>query len=81
MQDTAEELRTALRRLTTGTIAPAHVRSACAIVRAISAGDSGTFTPAPRSASSFSRALPRPPAMIAPACPMRRPAGAVVPAM
>ena len=59
---------------------PPHVRNACAIARAIPAGESGTITPAPRSASSFSRALPRPPAMIAPACPMRRPAGAVVPA-
>lgn len=39
------------------------------------------FTPASSSASYFSAAVPLPPAMIAPAWPMRLPGGAVTPAM
>ena len=47
----------------------------------ISAGLLTTCTPALASASIFSAAVPLPPAMIAPAWPMRRPGGAVCPAM
>src|SRR5688572_2174547 len=47
----------------------------------ISAGLFTTVTPAAVSAAIFSAAVPLPPAMIAPACPMRRPGGAVWPAM
>ena len=50
-------------------------------VRPMSAGDSATAIPAARSASFFSAAVPLPPAMIAPAWPMRLPGGAVAPAM
>ena len=45
------------------------------------AGDSATTTPASLSALILSSAPPLPPAMMAPACPMRRPGGAVRPAM
>jgi hypothetical protein len=45
------------------------------------AGDSTTWIPDERSAAIFSAAVPLPPAMIAPAWPMRRPGGAVCPAM
>ena len=47
----------------------------------ISAGLFTTVTPAAVSAAIFSAAVPLPPAMIAPACPIRRPGGAVWPAM
>src|SRR5215467_52197 len=47
----------------------------------ISAGLFTTFTPAEVRAAIFSAAVPRPPAMIAPAWPIRRPGGAVWPAM
>src|SRR5258705_10795150 len=47
----------------------------------MSAGLFTTCTPAFDSASIFSAAVPCPPAMIAPACPIRRPGGAVCPAM
>src|SRR6185295_3881108 len=46
-------------------------------VTAMSAGDSATAMPAARSAVCFSAAVPLPPAMIAPAWPMRLPGGAV----
>lgn len=39
------------------------------------------FTPAASSAANFSSAVPFPPAIIAPACPIRLPLGAVTPAM
>lgn len=39
------------------------------------------FTPAASSAANFSSAVPLPPAIIAPACPIRLPLGAVTPAM
>ena len=45
------------------------------------AGDSATAMPAARIASILSSAPPRPPATMAPAWPMRRPGGAVRPAM
>ena len=45
------------------------------------AGDATTVTPAARSAAILSLAVPLPPEMIAPACPIRRPGGAVRPAM
>ena len=48
---------------------------------AISAGLLTTVTPAAVSAAIFSAAVPCPPAMIAPAWPIRRPGGAVWPAM
>src|SRR5439155_8690569 len=47
----------------------------------MSAGLFTTVTPAAFSAAIFSAAVPLPPAMIAPAWPMRRPGGAVCPAM
>ena len=39
------------------------------------------FTPAASSAANFSSAVPFPPLIMAPACPMRLPFGAVTPAM
>jgi hypothetical protein len=45
------------------------------------AGDLDMCTPADSRASNFSAAPPLPPATMAPAWPMRRPGGAVVPAM
>ena len=51
--------------------------SAAAIVSPIKAGLSATWMPAFRNAANFSAAVPLPPEMIAPACPMRRPGGAV----
>src|SRR5262245_37935204 len=50
------------------------------IVAPISAGLRAMRTPAASNAAILSAAVPRPPAMIAPACPMRRPFGAVCPA-
>ena len=47
----------------------------------MSAGLLTTRTPAAVSAAIFSAAVPLPPAMIAPAWPMRRPGGAVWPQM
>ena len=47
----------------------------------MSAGLFTTFTPAAVSAAIFSAAVPLPPAMMAPAWPIRRPGGAVCPAM
>eukprot|EP00879_Flechtneria_rotunda_P008579 GHRR01008989.1.p1 GENE.GHRR01008989.1~~GHRR01008989.1.p1 ORF type:complete len:136 (-),score=16.82 GHRR01008989.1:749-1156(-) len=51
------------------------------MVAPICAGDLLIVTPAASSAAILSVALPLPPLMIAPACPMRRPGGAVRPAM
>src|SRR6185436_6943219 len=45
------------------------------------AGEGETLMPADSIAAIFDSASPLPPAMIAPACPMRRPGGAVRPAM
>mmetsp|Transcript_14178 Transcript_14178/g.42043 ORF Transcript_14178/g.42043 Transcript_14178/m.42043 type:complete len:222 (+) Transcript_14178:145-810(+) len=47
----------------------------------IRAGDFDTVTPASSRAAIFSCAPPFPPEMIAPACPIRRPGGAVSPAI
>jgi hypothetical protein len=47
----------------------------------ISAGEEQTVMPASSMALILSDALPEPPEMIAPAWPMRRPGGAVCPAM
>ena len=55
--------------------------SAFAIVSPSAAGDSTTWIPAACIASNFSAAVPLPPEMMAPAWPMRRPGGAVRPAM
>src|SRR5256712_2464429 len=55
-------------------------RTAC-MVAPSSAGLGASATPARRNASIFSAAVPFPPAMIAPAWPMRLPLGAVCPAM
>ena len=52
-----------------------------AMVFPISAGLSQTAIPAFLSDSILSEAVPFPPAIIAPAWPMRRPGGAVCPAM
>ena len=46
----------------------------------ICAGDRDMLTPAASSALILSVAVPLPPEMMAPACPMRRPGGAVRPA-
>src|SRR3546814_7828020 len=54
---------------------------ACSMVEPRLAGESATRNPADFSASILSPAPPLPPAMIAPAWPMRRPGGAVTPAM
>src|SRR3546814_9292882 len=54
---------------------------ACSMVEQRLAGESATRNPADFSASILSPAPPLPPAMIAPAWPMRRPGGAVTPAM
>ena len=51
------------------------------VVKRTLAGDATTVTPAARSAAILSLAVPLPPEMIAPACPIRRPGGAVRPAM
>src|SRR4030095_5557368 len=58
-----------------------HRFSAVFTVAPRSAGDFTTMPPAASSAFIFSAAVPLPPAMMAPACPMRRPGGAVCPAM
>src|SRR5262245_173309 len=50
------------------------------MVAPISAGLRAMRTPAASNAAILSAAVPRPPAMIAPAWPMRRPFGAVCPA-
>ena len=55
--------------------------SALAIVSPRSASERTVWTPAFSSAAYFSTAVPLPPAMIAPACPMRLPGGAVTPAI
>src|SRR5262249_35700199 len=55
--------------------------SAFAMVEPSAAGESATWKPALRIASNFAAAVPLPPEMMAPACPMRRPGGAVAPAM
>ncbi len=57
-----------------------HDRAACTS-SATSAGVRPTCTPAPSSASAFACAVPLEPVMMAPACPMRLPGGAVNPAM
>src|SRR5205085_12305048 len=50
-------------------------------ISATSVGVVPTRTPAPSSASAFDLAVPAEPVMIAPACPIRFPGGAVNPAM
>src|SRR6202040_1041088 len=50
-------------------------------VSAIVAGVSATAIPAAFNASIFPEAVPLPPETIAPACPIRRPGGAVIPAI
>ena len=47
----------------------------------MSAGERTTSTPADSSAWNFASAVPLPPLMMAPACPMRLPGGAVTPAI
>src|SRR5439155_24462053 len=56
-------------------------RNTACMVAPSSAGLGAMRTPAARNASIFSAAVPRPPAMIAPAWPIRFPLGAVCPAM
>src|SRR5579864_6403537 len=68
----------------TRVVAPAYYTltpTAAARVSPIVAGDFATRIPQLSSALIFSAAVPFPPEMIAPACPMRRPGGAVCPAM
>ena len=55
--------------------------STSTIVLPSAAGLSATWMPAARIASIFAAAVSRPPEMTAPAWPMRRPGGAVAPAM
>src|SRR5262249_11438806 len=50
-------------------------------VSAMSLGVGATPMPASLNAANFAAAVPRPPLTIAPAWPMRRPGGAVAPAM
>src|SRR5579872_1345209 len=59
----------------------AFLLSILATVSPISAGLCTVWIPAARIAAYFSAAVPCPPLMIAPACPIRRPGGAVWPAM
>src|SRR5262249_58776747 len=59
---------------------PAFRRTSC-MVAPSRAGLGDSVTRAASSAAIFSAAVPLPPAMIAPACPMRLPLGAVCPAM
>src|SRR5215831_19351734 len=59
----------------------AHRPITLAIVAPMSAGLLTRVAPASSSACIFSAAVPLPPAMIAPACPIRRPGGAVWPQM
>lgn len=59
---------------------PYHCANSDDIADPICAGDFTTVTPAASSALILSCAVPLPPAMIAPAWPMRRPGGAVRPA-
>src|SRR4029450_5150220 len=59
---------------------PAFRRTSC-IVTPRRAGLGDSVTPTASSAAIFSAAAPLPPAMMAPACPMRLPLGAVWPAM
>ncbi len=54
-----------------------HFCNVFSTIAPISAGDSTTWIPASRIAFIFSAAVPFPPAMMAPAWPMRRPGGAV----
>ena len=49
--------------------------------RGMRVGESATWMPAASSAATLPAAVPAPPLMIAPAWPMRRPGGAVRPAM
>ncbi len=65
-----------------------HTAASAAVTRArltpacrTLAGEGTTVTPAALSAAILSLAVPLPPEMIAPAWPMRRPGGAVRPAM
>src|SRR6516165_3358413 len=69
-------------RLRAGTAAqPDQPLSASARVLPSRAGEGETLIPAASIAAIFDSASPLPPEMIAPACPMRRPGGAVRPAM
>src|SRR5689334_4294653 len=72
-EDRARHHEPAARRSPRATHAPMTL----ATVAPMSAGLLTTVTPAPCSAFIFSAAVPLPPAMIAPACPIRRPGGAV----
>jgi hypothetical protein len=69
------------RVMTRALLRLARSLSSTATISGTSDGDSATSTPAARNAVIFSLAVPDPPAMIAPACPMRLPGGAVRPAM
>src|SRR5688572_14600026 len=60
---------------------PPYLPRTSRILAPISAGLFTTWTPALVSAAIFSAAVPLPPAIMAPACPIRRPGGAVWPAM
>src|SRR5919201_4362671 len=64
-----------------GQCALGHAPITFATVAPMSAGLFTTVTPASCNAFIFSAAVPLPPAMIAPAWPMRRPGGAVCPQM
>src|SRR5262249_57314750 len=61
--------------------AKAHYFPNSASVLPSRAGDGATLMPAASMAAILDSASPLPPAMMAPACPMRRPGGAVRPAM
>src|SRR5204863_606195 len=77
-QSTPEQLRYAAQRA--NQLLPPPSSTLESVVPS-AAGLSATAMPANFMASTLSSALPLPPAMMAPAWPMRRPGGAVMPAM
>src|SRR6476659_8075187 len=77
---TPADVRSALETFEVEACRPRSLRTR-AMVAPISAGESQITAPASNSAAFFDAAVPVLPAMIAPAWPMRRPGGAVLPAM
>src|SRR5262249_24715732 len=80
-RDESVPLRLSLSSCLRGDICRCYFFSSLATAAPRSAGDLTTWMPAAFIAFIFSSAVPLPPAMISPAWPMRRPGGAVWPAM
>ena len=78
---TTHEQKTRRPGLVSDTREQSHPASTRCIPTPISAGDRTTVTPAFSSAAILASAVPWLPLMMAPACPMRLPGGAVTPAM